>query len=150
MITRPLELAAQMRQPPRSFDALFYVNVGLLVLFFTLFGSAFVIGPGVGVDFELPQAAGAARNQIPFTHTVTVVNAGLIFADDGRRTLDELRQWLRVQAQTAKDPSLQIMADVHVPASLLLTISGDARAAGFGRIQLTGTEPRTPASSFGK
>ena len=53
MITRPLDLAAKMRAEPRSFDALFYVNVGVLALFFLVFGSRFVLAPGLGVDFKL-------------------------------------------------------------------------------------------------
>ena len=45
MITRPLDLAAKLRPPPRSFDALFWVNVGVVVGFFALFGSRFVLAP---------------------------------------------------------------------------------------------------------
>ena len=35
MITRPLDLALELQPEPRSFDALFYINVGLVGLFFT-------------------------------------------------------------------------------------------------------------------
>jgi hypothetical protein len=39
MITRPLDIASHLSPPPRSFDVLFYVNVGALAVFFFLFGS---------------------------------------------------------------------------------------------------------------
>ena len=55
MITRPLDLASKLRPEPRSLDALFYVNVGVLALFFTMLGSRFVLAPGLGVDFQLPK-----------------------------------------------------------------------------------------------
>ena len=55
MITRPLDLASKLRTEQRSLDALFWVNVGILVLFFTLFGSRFVLAAGLGVNFSLPE-----------------------------------------------------------------------------------------------
>ena len=51
MITRPLELSSRLRPEPRTFDWVFYVNGGLIVLFFSLFGSQFVLAPGLG-DLE--------------------------------------------------------------------------------------------------
>ena len=59
MITRPLDLAAKLRPEPRRFDALFYVNVGVLALFFLVFGSRFVLAPGLGLDFKLPEMPAA-------------------------------------------------------------------------------------------
>lgn len=146
MITRPLELAAALRPMPRNFDTLFYVNVGLLVLFFMLFGSAFVLGPGVGVDFQLPEAAGANANRTPFTHRITI-HGGQIFTDDSRRDIPELRQWLRDKARTAQQPSLQIQADATVPLSVIVEITGEAKAAGFVHVQSAATEKTVrPAS----
>ncbi|HEY8931687.1 MAG TPA: hypothetical protein VIM44_00065, partial [Rariglobus sp.] len=54
MITRPLNLSARLRPPPRGFEFLFYVNGGLIALFFVLFGSRFVLSPGLGLDFSVP------------------------------------------------------------------------------------------------
>ena len=59
MIARPLDLASRLRPPPQGMGSLHYVNVGLLCLFFSLFGSRFVLAPGLGLDFQLPQLAGA-------------------------------------------------------------------------------------------
>lgn len=131
MIARPLELASHLRPAPRNFDPFFYVNVGLLALFFVFFGSAFVLGPAIGLDFQLPEIAGASRNGAPFTHNITVVNAGQIFAGDGTRTVPELRSWLQEKARTVKQPSLIIFADREVPVALIADITADAKAAGF-------------------
>jgi biopolymer transport protein ExbD len=147
MITRPLELAAQLRPVPRNFDALFYVNVGLLALFFVLFGSAFVLSPSVGIDFQLPQAAGANRNQAPFTHRITVVSAGQIFAGDGVRSLPEVRKWLQEKARSVKRPSLLIIAGSDVALSLVADITGEATAAGFVQVQVSAIEPNSGAPS---
>ena len=91
MITRPLDLAAKLRAQPRNLDALFYVNVGMLVLFFFVFGSRFVLAPGLGVDFELPKLPGAVSNAVTTTSTISVKNSGQIFAD-GLLSLPQLRE----------------------------------------------------------
>jgi len=83
MITRPLDLASKLRKAPQNFDALFYVNAGLLVLFFTLFGSRFVLAPGFGVDFRLPVVEGANAGARSPTHVINVARSGNILTNDG-------------------------------------------------------------------
>lgn len=134
MITRPLDLAAKLRSEPRSFDWLFFVNGGLLVLFFSLFGSRFVLSPGLGVDFALPEVPGANADARPTTHVISVINAGQIIVGDGLRNLDQLQEWLDAQAKTEKQPSLLVRASAGVPASILAKILGMAHAAGFSVI----------------
>jgi biopolymer transport protein ExbD len=131
MLTRPLDLASKLRREPRSFDWLFLMNGGLIVLFFFLFGSRFVLAPGLGVGFELPQAPGVNADARPTTHVITVVNAGQIFAGDGLRSIDQLQGWLEAQARTEKRPSLLVRASSGVPAAILTQILGMAHAAGF-------------------
>jgi biopolymer transport protein ExbD len=143
MITRPLDLSSRLRQEPRSFDWLYFVNGGLIVLFFTLFGSRHVLPPGLAVEFQLPEIAGANAGARATTHYVTVVNAGQIFAGDGLRVLSDLPEWLREQARTVRHPSLQIQASGDVEVSIITEISSAARRAGFTEIQVAATEPKT-------
>jgi biopolymer transport protein ExbD len=131
MITRPLELASKLRPEPRYFDWIFFINAGLVVLFFSLFGSRFVLAPGIGVEFLLPQVAGADANARPATHYVTVVNAGQIFAGDGLRNREQLRAWLTAEAKKEKQPSLLVQANQSVSVSIALDIAGLAKEAGF-------------------
>ncbi len=141
MITRPLDLASHLRPKPRNYDALFFVNAGLIVLYFGLFGSRFVLAPGVDVDFQLPEIVGANAGARTTTHYVRVVNAGQIFAGDGLRDREGLAHWLREQARSVDHPSLQIQAGGGVEMSVIMEISGAARRAGFGAIQVAATEP---------
>jgi biopolymer transport protein ExbD len=131
MITRPLDLASRLRRAPRSFDWVFLVNGGLIVLFFGIFGSRYVLSPGLGVDFELPRVDAGTLDIRPTTHVITVVSAGQIFAGDGVRNVHELRQWLLEQAHTAQHPSLLVRTKADVPAGLLANIVATARSAGF-------------------
>lgn len=131
MITRPLDLASKMRPEPRNFDWLFYVNAGLLVLFFSLFGSRFVLAPGLGVDFRLPVVAGANANAKPPTQVITILGPQLMLTTSGSRRIDTLETWLREQPQTSKSPLLLVRGGVDLPVGVLAEISSAANRAGY-------------------
>jgi len=141
MIARPLELASRLQAAPRPFDALFYVNVGLLALFFGLFGSRFVLEPGLGVDFQLPSAAGAARGAVGTTCHISVLRSDQVFTDDGLLNLARLPDWLKAQAAKSRQPALLVRASARVPVSDIYRIIGMARRAGFGPVILAAEEP---------
>jgi biopolymer transport protein ExbD len=141
MITRPLDLAARLRPEPRSFDAVFLVNGGLLVLFFYLLGSSFVLAPGVSVGFQMPELPGARNGAIQTTHRITVKPSGLIFTDDGPADLEQLGKWLTSEAKKTRQPSLLIIASVTVQWGTLAEIAKTAKAAGFMTVHLAAEEP---------
>ena len=142
MIARPLDLATRLRPPPHGTGALHYVNVGLLGLFFSVFGSRFVLAPGLGVDFQLPQLSGARADASPTTsYIINVLRSGQIFTEDGLVDMGQLREWLKARAGRASRPALLIRASSGVTLSELVEIQGAAREAGFGRV-LWGAEER--------
>jgi biopolymer transport protein ExbD len=142
MITRPLDLASRLRPPPRNFDAWFYVNAGLLVLFFTLFGSRFVLAPGLGVDFRLPRVAGAGLSTAP-THHISVLESGQIYGDQGLLDLPQLRAWLQAERPRTARPSLLVVADSEVKMARIAEIISAANEAGF-RVNLAAVAPDGP------
>ena len=138
MITRPLDLSSRLRPAPRGFDWLFLVNAGLLALFFTFFGSRFVLAPGLGVDFRLPLVAGANAGARPATHVISVINSGQIFTNDGLRKMSELGGWLKAQATRTEAPLLLVRAGADVPTAVLADVASAARGAGFEMIWAAG------------
>lgn len=138
MIARPLDLASRLRPEPRNFDSLFFVNAGMLVLFFSLFGSRFVLAPGYGVDFRLPAVAGANASARRPTHVISVLSSGQIFTDDGIRTIPELEKWLTEHAREMKDPVLLVRGDADVRASVVAAIGSAAKSAGFETLWAAG------------
>ncbi|MFM1746667.1 MAG: hypothetical protein RLZZ188_333 [Verrucomicrobiota bacterium] len=131
MITRPLDLASRLRPPPRGQEWLFVANVALLALFFTLFGSRFVLAPGLGVDFRLPVVPGAAAGARPASHVISVLNSGQVFTPDGLSGIPELGRWLKAQAARTASPRLLVRAGAEVPTSVLADVASAAAAAGF-------------------
>lgn len=158
MITRPLDLTSRLRPPPRSLDFLFLVNGGLIVLFFLLFGSRFVLAPGLGISeqggydaaagFSLPVASGAAVWAAPATVVISVPRSNMVLAENGMYNYAQLRAWLAGRAKQEKNPTLLVRADARVPLQDLVTISEMARAAGFVRVQLA-AEPPPPGAAAG-
>src|ERR1044071_3039265 len=140
MITRPLDLASKLRPEPRTLYWLFFVNAGMLVLFFSVLGSRFVLAPGLGVDFRLPEVAGANAHARPPTHVISVMRSGEILTNDGKRTMDTLGPWLKDQAATVSSPLLLVRMDAGSPMSVLTEISSLANRAGF-QVLLAASEP---------
>ena len=84
MITRPLDLSSRLRSPSRSFDFLFYVNGGLIVLFFGLFGSRFVLSPGLGVSFQVPVMANALQGAVATDVVIAIKGADMAFVEGAK------------------------------------------------------------------
>jgi biopolymer transport protein ExbD len=146
MITRPLELASRLRPEPRSLDWIFFVNVGLIALFFTLFGSRFVLAPGVPM---LAAMAGSDANARVTTHDIRVWHERQILAGDGLRTLPELEAWLVAQAKTTKEPVLLVHSNAEVSLELMARILSLARGAGF-EVQVATVEPGRERPATGR
>ena len=131
MISRPLNLSGHLRVLPTRLGAVFYVNMGLLAVFFSLFGSRFVLAPGLGVDFLVPNIAGASAGARTTTHQITVRRSGQILADDGLVTIKQLDDWLNREKGRTRAPSLLVLASVGVPSEELADIVSVAQKAGF-------------------
>jgi biopolymer transport protein ExbD len=145
MITRPLNLLGHLRPEPTRLDAMFYVNVGLLVVFFLMFGSRFVLAPGLGVDFLVPTVKGAAKGARTTTHHITVQRSGQILADDGLVTKKQLVEWLRREKTKTPKPSLLILAGAGVPSDELAEIFSLVQGAGFSVIW-GALDPKAPGA----
>ena len=143
MITRPLDLASKLRPPPRNLDALFFVNAGLLVLFFSLFGSQFVLAPGLGVDFRLPKVVGASLSARPSTHSITVLKSGQILTPNGNQNLEELARWLQAEAKKIHAPLLLVRMSEGMSMAMLADITNVANKAGF-EVVMAADEPSVP------
>lgn len=140
MITRPLDLASRLRPAPRGLDALFYVNVGALAVFFLLFGSRFVLAPGLAVDFTLPTADFAATARLATDVVIAVPASNMAVVDGAVVDFKGLGEWLRMRggggAKTASAPRkrLLVQATGSLPTRDLTELYALAAAAGFGGV----------------
>lgn len=136
MITRPLNLLSRLRPAPRNYDFLFYVNGGLIVLFFMLFGSRFVLSPGLGVDFAVPKMEAAIDGAVPTDVVIAVKGADMAFVDGARVNFDGLRRYLKERAGGGKELRLLVHADAALATRDLTEVYNMARDAGFASVQI--------------
>jgi biopolymer transport protein ExbD len=143
MITRPLDLAAHLTPPTRAWDALFYVNLCTLAVFFSLFGSRFILAPGIAVDFVLPTADNEESSLRLSDIVITVDATDRAIVSGQNLDFKELRIWLKQQVTNPIKGGhrLLVKASGTLPASDLAKIYNMASEAGFSGV-LIATDDR--------
>lgn len=147
MITRPLDLASRLRPAPRGVDALFYVNVAALGVFFFVFGSRFVLAPGLAVDFALPAADESATARLGTDVVIAVPASNMAVVDGAVVDFNGLGEWLRVRAKNAPEAEapkkrLLVQASGALPAKDIALVYALAAEAGFGGVLIATDEAR--------
>jgi biopolymer transport protein ExbD len=144
MITQPLELATKLRAPPRDFDVFFWANAGVIVLFFALLGSQFVLAPGMpvgvgqGAELELPQVG--ATMQGAASVVVSYRRDEMILFEGGIYEFANFRPVLEKYAKAHPGSALLVRVDKQVSMQGFLALCDLARAAGFANV-LVAAEP---------
>jgi len=134
MITRPLDLASKLAPVPHAGTGLFYLNVGLLALFFTLFGSSFILMPGLAVDFALPKSGAKGTAAFATDVVIAVPSAGTALAEGRVLDFKALGVWLHEQEKKPGTRRLLVQASAALPAKDLAEIYSLAADAGFAGV----------------
>jgi biopolymer transport protein ExbD len=140
MITRPLDLLSRLSPPPRDFNAIAWVNVGVIVLFFSLLGSRFVLAPGLllqvdHVPFGLPATPGL-QNVRTASVVVGYRRDDVIMFNGAIVSLPELRERLTAYARQHPGEVLLLLADRQVSVKALAELSTTAQSIGFAYVQI--------------
>ncbi|MDI1247334.1 MAG: biopolymer transporter ExbD [Lacunisphaera sp.] len=150
MITRPLELESRMSPPPRDLDFVAWVNVGVIVLFFGLFGSNFVLAPGlpVGVGEQgtlvLPSVGAASQGAGTASVVVSYRSDNMILFEGGMYlSLSELRKHMDKVGYTKQHPGavMLVRADRQVTVQAFADLCEMAREVGFANVLLAAEPP---------
>ena len=151
MITRPLDLLSKLRPAPRNYDFLFLVNGGLIALFFSIFGSRFVLSPGLRVnntDITLRTSPNAIESAVATRISISVNANGQIWGDTGLINESHLKEWLTEQAKRAPGSVLLVLGDSHASMDVYANISDTATAAGFSGVHIAAQQaPAAPSSA---
>lgn len=149
-ITRPLNLAAHLRAPDRTFDPVPWINLLVLFVFVGLLQSRFLLAPGVTID--LPSQTEASLGAVQTTAVLTMSASGLagdrplILFQGKALNLDQIEGPLTdfVRLAKAEETLLLLKADRNVRAQHLITLCEIARRAGFGGVQLAAEDAVAP------
>lgn len=149
MITGPLELRSRLSPPPRDLDFFAWVNAGVIVLFFALLGSRFVLAPGlpVGVagdsEMVLPQVGNAMENAGPASVVVSYRRDNVILFEGGKYNVVELRRHMEVYAKEHPGAVMLVRSDYQVSMQAILNLCEMAREVGFANVLLAAEQPRS-------
>jgi biopolymer transport protein ExbD len=141
MITRPLDLSSRLRPAPHGYEFVFYLNAGIIALFFVLFGSRFVLSPGLGLDFSVPVMPAALEGAVSTDVVVSVKGANLAFVEGAKVDFSGLRSHLNEQAKGVAGLRLLVQADASLTTRDLTEVYDMAREAGFASVQIA-AEPQ--------
>jgi biopolymer transport protein ExbD len=139
MITRPLELESRLSPQPRDLDFVAWVNVAVIVLFFGLLGSRFVLAPGLligagGESFEPPKTP-----ELQYSRTASLVvsyrSDNVILCEGAIVQRPELQQRLAEYAKKHPGEVLLLIADRHVTLQAVSDLSAMAQSVGFAYVQ---------------
>ncbi len=152
MITRPFDFAAQIKHPRSGIDLVPFFDVCVILLFFGMFGSRFVLAPGVAVDLRPPATAGVPRDALPTSRVLTVseIDGRAMLMFEGR-ILDvaKLERFLAERAGQYQGEVLLVRMDRDVSMVLFVRVLEVAKRAGFDQILLA-AEPESAADVHGK
>lgn len=147
MITRPLDVSTKLRPAPRNFDFLFWVNGVLIALFFSFFGSRFVLSPGMGLgqaESMLPVIPNAVSGAVATQLQLEVAEGGKLCIDTGFISFETLQVWLAEQAKRTPGAVLLVKCNVSNSLELMTRIVGAANEVGI-KVQFAAVD-RAPAS----
>jgi len=149
MITRPLDLQSRLSPPPRDLDFFAWVNAGVIVLFFTLLGSRFVLPPGTPVILDgeqqgtiVPPQGGTIVDDVGGASIVVSYRRdNVILFEGGMYTLAELRKHMETYAKSHPRSVILVRADRQVSMQAFIDLCEMARSVGFAKVVIAGEQP---------
>ncbi len=132
-LTRPLNLGATTEAPRFRVDAVPFIDLFALSLFFIFLSGKLVFSPGIALDLPsstLSEIAGYRTDAV-----LTVLDDGFIL-DGGIYPPDRLPEILNRTATRidASDASILVKVAANTPVETFTKIAETCRAAGFGRV----------------
>lgn len=148
MITRVFDLSSRLSTPPRDLDVLFWVNTGVIFLFFSLLGSRYVLSPGLVVENGGAQVLPSAGTvgQAATSVVVSYRRDNMVLFEGGIFELRDLRPQMERYAKDHPGSVLLVRYDKAVSVQGLVDLSDMARAAGFTGFVIAAEKQAEPES----
>ena len=149
MITRPFNFEAHLRRFPAGIDLVPFIDVCVILMFFGVFGSRFILAPGVAIDLRLPEAAAVSHEALPTSRVVTVgeVDGSEMLIFEGRiLDVPKFDRFLQDRAGAYEGEVLLVRMDRDVSMDLLVRVMATARKAGFEQVLLA-AEPEAATAT---
>lgn len=144
MISRPLDLESRMSPPPRDLNFVAWVNVGLIMLFFSLLGSKFVLATGVPIGTDALVMGVSGTNAI-----VKYRGPNMVLFNDGIYTMADLRKQMERYIKEHPGAVVLLEIDGQAPVQAFVDLSHLAKELGYANLVLA-TEAKAGETPAGR
>ncbi len=146
MITHPLDLESKLSAVPRDLDMMFWVNVGVVMLFFSLLGSRFVLAPGLPVQLgNLILPVSKSTTQSAASVVISYRRDNMVIFEGGIFDLQDLRPRIQQYGKDHPGSVMLVRYDKAVSMQGFVDLCDLARAAGLS--VLVAAEPQVAEES---
>lgn len=136
MFSQPLNLGRFIRtKPESSLEVVPIIDILVIVVFFGLFSSPFVLPQGVEVDLELNESLVSG---IGVTAVLTVKRDNMLLFEGQNLKLSQFESKARTYLDGQKNAALLVRLDPAINMETFLKICGEAKKAGFSKVHVAG------------
>lgn len=136
MFSQPLRLERFIRtNPERNLEVVPIMDILIIIVFFGLFGSPFVLPHGVEVDLELTENL---IRGIDVAAVLTVKRDNMLLFEGQNLKLSQFAGKARVYLDGSKDAALLIRLGPGIQTETFFKICGEAKKAGFSKVHVAG------------
>ena len=136
MFSQPLNLERFIRtKPESSLEVVPIIDILVIVVFFGLFSSPFVLPSGVAVDLELNENL---ISGIGVTAVLTVKRDNMLLFEGQNLKLTQFEEKARGYLDGEKDAALLVRLDPGIKTDTFFKICGEAKKAGFSKVHVAG------------
>ena len=146
MFSEPLELARHMRTRADSkLEVVPIMDILIIVLFFGIFSSAFVLPQGLEVDLELTDELVSGME---VTAVLTVRRDDMLLFEGQNLKLAQFKEKAMVYLKGREKASLLVRLDPSIRAQTVFDIFGQAKQAGFSNVLVAGETQAVELPTF--
>lgn len=148
MITKPFNFAGNLKPPSTRIEAIPFVDVILIFVFFLLLSSRFVFAPGI--TLALPTTLQAPADIVTASAVLTVneiEGREMLIFDGEIYTLETLERAFNEREQ-GTDEVLLVRMDQTVSMQLLVRVCEIAEYGGFVRVQIAAEQEKVRPREF--
>lgn len=136
MLSQPLNLERYIRtKPETSLEVVPIIDILVIVVFFGLFSSPFVVPIGATVDLELNENLVSG---IGVTAVLTVKRDNMLLFEGQNLKLSQFEEKAREYLEGKEDAVLLLRLDPDIKVDTFFQISGEAKKAGFSKVHVAG------------
>jgi biopolymer transport protein ExbD len=136
MFSQPLNLERFIRtNPESSLEVVPIVDILIMVVFFGIFSSPFVLPIGVVVDLQLNEDLVTG---IGVTAVLTVKRDNMLLFEGQNLKLSQFEEKARIYLDGENNATLLIRLDPIINTETFFKICGEAKKAGFSKVHVAG------------